>query len=40
MKQYYNKKTGDIVFVNEKDEDLIKEYEASNEYEEYFVLVE
>ena len=39
MRQFVNKKTGDIIFVDTKDEDLIKEYETNEEYEEYFALV-
>lgn len=40
MRQFVNKKTGEIIFVDTTDKDLLKEYETSNEYEEYFALVD
>ncbi len=38
MKQYQNKNTGEVIFVDDTDEDLIKLYEDDENYEEYFAL--
>jgi hypothetical protein len=40
MRQFQNKKTGDIIFVDDTDKELLKKYEDNKEFEEYFALVE